>query len=271
MRFEGVYINLAESVARRRELEQQLAGLRAAQRYRRFEAIPGAQAEEQKETTLSAGQLGCWLSHLAVWREARGASTHLHVLEDDAALSPLLLPVLDQLELDDSSWDLLFTDVYFHPPLTPERFVQLCQAREAFLRQQKIALIDLQSLPFTGTTSYLVNRSSLPRLEGALAGGWRRNQTIDVAIQELVRSGTLRARLIFPFLSTLSPEHVASTAGMQGPAARALDIFRQAWFYSADPEALRQQAVPCPCHAGSAPLLELYLHVLREVLGTIAT
>ncbi len=270
MRYRGIYLNLAESLTRRRLMEGQLERLNAAHRYRRFEAIQGEAAAERGETTLSAGQLGCWLSHLAVWREAIPASEHLHVLEDDAALTPLLLQVLEQMELEETSWDLLLTDVYFHPPPTPEQFAQLAAARQAFLDRQKISLIDLKQLSFTGTTSYVVNRSCLERLGQLLTGGWRRNQTIDVALQQLVRRGDLRARLIFPFLSTLNSEHAVTTAGMRGPAVQALDAFRQAWFYAAVPEVIRQRTIPCRCQDASEPLLELYLNGLRAVLGTLS-
>ncbi len=270
MRYHGMYINLAESDARRKLLSRQLSQLKVDHRYRRFEAVRGEDAPERSETTLTAGQLGCWLSHLAVWRAAQSSGEHLHVLEDDAALSPLLIQVLDQMELEESSWDLLCTDVYFHPPPTPEQFAQLVAARQAFRQRQKISLIDLQRLPFTGTTSYLVNRGSLERLQNLLAAGWRQNQTIDIALQHLVRRGELRARMIFPFLSTLNSEHEATTAGMRGPAVQALDAFRQAWFYQANPDAIRKQALTCRCQDTSEPLLELYLNCLRAVLGTIA-
>lgn len=270
MRIQGHYINLADSLSRREAIERQLQRLQVRERYRRFEAIRGESVASRVETTLSAGQLGCWLSHLAIWRQAQAAAEHVHVLEDDVALTPLLSQVLEQMQLDDTSWDLLFTDVYFHPPPTPEQFVQLCQARTAFLERQKISLIDLRSLAFTGTTSYLVNRNSLERLESLLAGGWRRNQTIDVAIQEHVRRGELRARLVFPFLSTLHPEHETSTAGMQGPATPALNAFRQAWFYAADPQAIHRRVGGCEGQTGTEPLLELYLHALRSVLGSVA-
>lgn len=270
MRYQGYYINLADSVARRDAIERQLERWQLNDRYRRFEAIRGDLAVERAETALSPGQLGCWLSHLAIWRQAPAAAGHVHVLEDDVALTPLLIQVLEQMQLDDSSWDLLFTDVYFHPPPTPEQFVQLRQARTAFLERQKISLIDLRQLAFTGTTSYLVNQNSLARLPSLLAGGWRRNQTIDVAIQEQVRRGELRARLVFPFLSTLNPEHETSTAGMQGPATPALNAFRQAWFYAADPQAIHRRVGGCECQTGTQPLLELYLHALRSVLGSVA-
>lgn len=269
MQYTGFFINLDSCPSRRQRLEGELAALGVVQRYARFAAVPGASMPQRHETTLSAGQVGCWLSHLAVWREALQAGLHLHILEDDAALSPLLFQVLEQMQLDAAEWDLLFTDVYFHPPPSPEQFAQLRSAREAFLQRRKISLIDLRQLAFTGTTSYLVNRHSLERLESLLAEGWRRNQTIDVVLQQLVREGKLRARLLFPFLSTLSPEHEASTGGMRGPAAAALDAFRLAWFYAADPEAICQRAVPCRCYPNSEPLLELYLNSLRSVLGSI--
>lgn len=250
-------------------MENQLVSLRIADRYQRFEAIRGDGRDEQKQTTLPPGQLGCWLSHLATWRQAEANGMHLHLLEDDAALSPLLLRVLSEMNSDDQSWDLIFTDVYFHPPPTPEQFAQLNSARQAFLQRNKISLINLQQLAFTGTTSYVVNQRSLRRLGELLEGQWQRNQTIDVVLQQLVRCGELRARLLFPFLSTLAPEHEQSTAGLEGPAIKSLDAFRQAWFYAADPELIRTRTIDCHCHASSDPLLELYLNCLRGVLGAI--
>jgi len=269
MQYQGIYINLDSSLARRERLESQLVRLGVAERYQRFPAIQGSVVPERTQTTLSNGQLGCWLSHLAVWRQAEGKGSHLHVLEDDAALSPLLLRVLEELQLEESSWDLIFTDVYFHPPPTPEQFAQLCSARDAFLGKRRISMFDLRQLAFTGTTSYLVNQRCLHRLGELLRGRWQSNQTIDVVLQQLIRRGELRARLAFPFLSTMAPESEESTAGMQGPAIKALDAFRQAWFYAADPDSIRQRTIDCRCHASSDPLLELYLNSLRGVLGTV--
>lgn len=269
MHYDGVYINLSISRVRRERLESQLATLGVADRYHRFEAIRGDEAQEQAETTLPAGQVGCWLSHLAVWRQAEGAGTHLHVLEDDASLSPLLFQVLEELPLDDSSWDLLVTDAYFHPPPSPEQFARLHSARQAFLDKRQVTLIDLRRLSFTGLTSYLVNRGSLKRLGELLHGGWRSNRTIDVVLQDLVRKGAVRARLIFPFLSTLAQEHEQSTAGLRGPAIKSLDALRLACFYEADPDAIRRRAIDCRCYPQTDPLLELYLNCLRGVLGTM--
>ncbi|MFM7739637.1 MAG: glycosyltransferase family 25 protein [Planctomycetota bacterium] len=269
MLYTGLYINLDSSRDRRRRMEAELSSLGLAEKYQRFDAIRGDQTRERSQTTLTGGQLGCWLSHLAVWRQAEGKGSHLHVLEDDAALSPLLVRVLDELQLDEASWDLIFTDVYFHPPPTPEQFAELCAARKAFLKEKRISLIDLRQLAFTGTTSYLVNHRSLGRLGELLGGKWQSNQTIDVAMQQLIRRGELRARLAFPFLSTMAAESEQSTAGMQGPAIKSLDAFRQAWFYAADPAAIRQRTIDCQCHPSSDPLLELYLNSLRGVLGTL--
>ncbi|MFM7116506.1 MAG: glycosyltransferase family 25 protein [Planctomycetota bacterium] len=269
MLYTGLYINLDSSRDRRRRMEAELSSLGLAEKYQRFDAIRGDQTRERSQTTLTGGQLGCWLSHLAVWRQAEGKGSHLHVLEDDAALSPLLVRVLDELQLDEASWDLIFTDVYFHPPPTPEQFAELCAARKAFLKEKRISLIDLRQLAFTGTTSYLVNQRSLGRLGELLGGKWQSNQTIDVAMQQLIRRGELRARLAFPFLSTMAAQSEQSTAGMQGPAIKALDAFRQAWFYAADPAAIRQRTIDCQCHPSSDPLLELYLNSLRGVLGTL--
>ena len=90
MLYTGLYINLDSSRDRRKRMEAELSSFGLTDKYQRFEAIRGDGTKEQSQTALPGGQLGCWLSHLAVWRLAAGKGSHLHVLEDDAALSPLL-------------------------------------------------------------------------------------------------------------------------------------------------------------------------------------
>ena len=269
MHFNGYYINLLENTDRDARMQQQLSMLQIAENYRRFDAIRGAVAPQRSETTLPDGHLGCWLSHQAVWREGQKTGQHLHVLEDDAVIGPSLMPMLKELDLDEHGWDLLFTDVYFHPPPTPEQFASLMRWMQTFSEKKQITLVDLRELPFTGTTSYLVNRASIKKLLDLTDGQWKLNRTFDVMLQILVREGRILARTTIPFLTTIGPENIASTTGAQGPALAALNAFREALYYRSNPKAIYEKMMPCACENGTEPTLGIYLELLRHVLGTM--
>ena len=236
MQFNGFYINLDTSVERDIKMQQQFAAYSIGGNYKRFEAIRGGEVPQRLETTLPVGHLGCWLSHEAVWLQGQKTDQHLHILEDDAVLSPLLVKFLGELILDDDSWDLLFTDVYFHPPPSPVEFAQLRQWRQDFSKSNKVTLLDLKKSPFTGTTSYIVNRRSIDKLLRLTNGQWKLNRTFDVHLQDLVSQGRIKAHVTIPFLSSVSPQNVESTTGGQGPAIAALNAFREALYYKSNPD-----------------------------------
>jgi len=269
VKFEGLYINLPTSTDRDARMREQLAALGIAQSYRRFEAIRGAKAAQRGQTTLPDGHLGCWLSHQAAWVEGRESGRHLHVLEDDAILGDQLAAALKSLEPEDDGWDLIFTDVYFHPPPTPEQFARLRLWKQAFSDQRKITLADLKALPFTGTTSYLVNHRSIDKLLSLTDGKWTLNRTFDVHLQHLVGTGQIRAQVTIPFLSTLAADNIDSTTGAQGPALAALNAFREALYCKADADAIYARIRPCDDGLGTEPLLGIYLELLRNVLGRL--
>jgi hypothetical protein len=269
MQFQGYYINLSSSIDRDAEMQRQLNALGMSGQYQRFEAVSGAESPQLLQTSLPPGHLGCWLSHQAVWARGKAANRHVHVLEDDAVLAPFLVTALKGIELDEDSWDLLFTDVYFHPPPTPEQFVRLRQWRRAFADSRKITLADLRYLPFTGTTSYLVNRRSIDKLMALVDGQWKQNKTLDVHLQGLVREGRLRALVTIPFLSGLGSCNVDSTTGSQGPALEALNAFREALYYQADLDEIYARISPCDCSGNTEPFLGIYLELLRNVLGNL--
>ena len=96
-------INLRHRLGRRQAMLEQLAGVGLAPEF--FPAIDGralnreAMPELCEARELSDGEVGCYLSHLGVWREIarRGLDCAL-VLEDDVLLDPPLLALLAQLQ-----------------------------------------------------------------------------------------------------------------------------------------------------------------------------
>lgn len=268
MDYQGYYINLARSTTRDTAMRQHLATLKLSHLYERFEAVLGSAVAAQYNTKLPPGQLGCWLSHLELWKRCRGSKPHIHILEDDALMHPLMHPILSQIP-DMESWDLLFTDVYFHPPPAPDKFITLRENYRSFHQRNNITLADLLEIPFTGTTSYLVNSRSLDKLIGLMDRQWETNVTIDVQLQKLVRERKLRAFVTIPFLSTLHELNEDSTAGGQGINLRVLNEFRASFYVNSDIPGGYQRMLRENQTLTTEPHLGMYLELLRQVLGTI--
>ncbi|WP_161992719.1 glycosyltransferase family 25 protein [Aureimonas leprariae] len=99
----AIFINLDRAAERRRFMEEQGARLGIAMtRFAavRAEDIPVEQARalnHRWERPLTGAELGCYLSHLAIWREAAAGDGPVLVLEDDVMLSKRLPSVLPRL------------------------------------------------------------------------------------------------------------------------------------------------------------------------------
>jgi GR25 family glycosyltransferase involved in LPS biosynthesis len=268
--YKGYYINLASSAGRNLAMREQFRSLGVADRYERFDAVVGGKSPRRGETTMSSGHLGCWLSHQAVWKRNIGSSQHIHVLEDDAALSPQLLKALASIDLPDDGWDLLFTDVFFHPPPTPEQFVHVSRYIGAYRERGHLTLMDLKNWSFTDTTSYLVNHRSIAKIHALIDGQWRQNRTLDVYLHGLVRSARIRALVTIPFLTTLDHTNAESTTGAQGVSFAEIAAFRASLHYRADPAAIYAGMRNRHFTQETEPLLALYLEMLHSVLSNIS-
>jgi GR25 family glycosyltransferase involved in LPS biosynthesis len=211
--YSGRYINLDRSADRRARLEKQLRELGIERAYSRFAAVDGS-AVVDRTGTISSREYGCFASHAQVIKDACSGGTHLHVLEDDALLSPEFVPVvagvIGQGFLD--QYDILFTDVYVPPD--PVRFAQYERARRentsvdpATGREylKSIVVFDLRNTAWACTSSYVVSRRCLGRmaelLENALSAGPA--APIDLTLRELVNSGALKAGCLVPFLTSI--------------------------------------------------------------------
>src|SRR5205814_1569023 len=124
--YRGVFLNLTRNEQRRADMVRHLQEINANSRYERFEAVDGCEVASHYPTTpIGPGNLGLWLSHEKLFREAsRAPDVHFHLLEDDALLAENFVDSLDNLlqEIDVRipSWDLLFTDALLH--MRPDEF-----------------------------------------------------------------------------------------------------------------------------------------------------
>lgn len=268
---QGAYINLQESTGRRAAMQAHLATLGLESHYPRFDALRGTDAPERLQSPLSHGHLGCWLSHRALWERAARLPDDdaLHILEDDARLHASCRPLLLDLVARQPDWDLVFTDVFWHPPPNPTQWVPLRNAVNTYRNRREFTVMPLRGWRFTGLTSYVVRPRGARRLLEHLQGRWSEGRTVDVLIDELVQQSSVRGLVVLPFVSTLSAESDQSTTGDQGPALRSITGFRRALYCEADVHAIRRQVLRAGADGETEPLLDVYLAMLRDVLRTV--
>lgn len=214
--FSGRYINLDASTERREGLEQQLHALGIAHAYARFAAVDGARMSGAPGA-ISRGEYGCFASHARLLREACGTPAHLHVLEDDALLSPEFLPAvcgaIGQGVLDE--FDLLFTDVFVSWDPLQIAWLERARRRHTSVDPRTgreffagASILNLRRKSLACTSSYLVSQRSLGRvtelLESALAAGPA--DTVDLTLRGLVDNGALKAACIVPFVTSVALE-----------------------------------------------------------------
>jgi len=240
--YRGLYINMERNEERRAALERHLAQIGAAERYERFPAVDGRAAAGDHPTRLDSGNLGLWLSLESILASGRASILHLHILEDDAMLASDFLPRCDALlsraDAEMADWDVIFTDRSI--PADLETYKIMLGALLEYRSNGRVSLLPLDGIgSFGGTTSYLINRRSIAKLGGLIAGQWAVGAPIDLFLRMQADRGLVRAYFTAPFLSTLSPQSIASDIrGSLDRSRRVWDIFRRAFFVNADEPAL---------------------------------
>lgn len=226
MHYRGFYINLDRDPQRRQGMEAQLAACQLQAAYQRHPGalgnVLGANAPK-----LSPGDIGCITSHYQLLRSLSGSDHHVHILEDDALLSPRLGSILDSLV--QAGWlenvDLLFTDIAV--PINTDHIRDL----QALFRQcvrldaegnpqrvEKFTLLGLKGRKFGGTASYLVNRRAIGKVAGLFEEAMREgiSQPIDLFYRHHINEGRLTAACVFPFLTTVHLERSLASNISQG-------------------------------------------------------
>ena len=161
--FKTFLINLPRATERRQKMEEQLAALNLP--YELFNAVDGRERGEELLKRLDKrafernagrkvlmGELGCYASHLEVWKEtlASGAEFAL-VLEDDVVFHEDFLDAIELAISHARHWD----------------YLKLNRIRAKIpVRQGKIGTYDLNAYlgPATGTGAYLIKASTIRKL-----------------------------------------------------------------------------------------------------------
>jgi GR25 family glycosyltransferase involved in LPS biosynthesis len=271
MQYEGFYINLTRSTERNKSMTTQINELGFSHLYRRFNAIEASFESNIANTPMKNGELGCWLSHVEIIKQHQGKDTHLHILEDDALLHPMLSTMPSLMEWLDNrvDWDIIYTDVYFHPPPSPEKFHQFLAACDQFRQQKKLNLISLESFSITGTTSYFINKRNIKKVYSLLNDQWKSGKTFDIFIAGLIKKKQLNAFSTAPFITSINPKISISTIADYGNNTATLDLLRRSLFIDASPEYLYQQSLELNKDQIIDPRIGLYAESIKTVLSHV--
>ncbi len=191
---------------------------------------------------LTVSELGCFTSHTRLLRRHRDGAAHLHLIEDDIVLANRTAQFIDGIIaaglLDDN--DLLFTDMVVQSDLNFFRRARSWYDNDIRRDANGTATeVRFRCIAYTASmTSYLVNRQSIGRIgdlfERELTSGARR--PIDLFIRDKVAEGQLRARCLFPFITSIRPGAPTSMIGRDDDqlSTLALDLLRHSFYVECD-------------------------------------
>lgn len=229
--YKGYYINLKRDKLRDAHMQEHIKDLNF-KNYTRFEALDGKELSKSYDTKLDAGSLGCGFSHKAILEANLMNNTHLHVAEDDALFHSYLPKIFKAINTK-VDWDIIYTDIYFSM-LTPTMFYQLHEKYKLYKTRGDISIVNLKGIDFSGATSYFVNKNSIKKFNDFLGSDWYKHSKHDTYINSLVQKGELKAFVILPFVSTLSPHSINSTIDESyNSNMLALDTLRKSFYIDA--------------------------------------
>ena len=249
--YKGFYINLDRSPDRRIAIEARLSHLNAASRYERFPAMDGS-STGLTASVLTNSELGCLLSHYMLLESRTNRADHLHVIEDDVVFANCAVPSVDQVVRSGllDQYDILFTETAVEMDIhwcreARRLYKNLVQRGETGIASN----VEFRLIPYLGgTTSYLVNHRSIElvcRLLGEeLDRGAR--YPIDILIRNAANEGKLRAKSLFPFVTSIQPEEFQSTARPDAEARNsrlAMELLRHSFYVDCDMNAALDLAV----------------------------
>jgi hypothetical protein len=236
MGIEGVFINLERSPERRAQMERQIADIELPYPVRRLAAVDGQQ-QGARPSQLSAGQYGCWLSHLKALEQSVGHDHHLHIMEDDALIStalPILPDVVHALDSGSAGeWDILYLDA------TLLEALDMCHVFGWAKTARDDGTVRVRAVPkeFTvyGTHSYVINSTRKAFVLDFLKRHMTQGRPIDNVTAYGIQSGQLRAFMTTPFITSASELGLARTVGESADDRfLAWQVYRRLCFYDLD-------------------------------------
>lgn len=201
--YKGIYINLKRSTKRNEYIQQELKNAELMEYFTRFEAIDG----DDFSTTIGDSKLNiykkaCYASHLQALKESLKYNKHIHIIEDDIALSKVFPNVLEYFfkSLEDDTWDIFFTS-FTVPIYKPYYDFFLQYVKNDKSDEKTINFFDMNNIPVTKAHSYIINKNSKEKIVSKLEEN-NFQLPIDLAMQELIEQNYIKAYSVYPFIST---------------------------------------------------------------------
>lgn len=213
-----ILISLESQPARRERVEANFRGVdHRGWELTHLKAVDTEQvAKSAIQGRLAAPEKGCFLSHLVAMQSTRASAEHLLLVEDDVLFGARTFPAIDAaLNMAASlDWDLMFTDVCVP---SVHAMVNLYWLRRELALKNESKLVPLNSIPFAGSTAYLVNGKSKEKLITLLTENPALDVPYDLTLRRLVQQSRLTGFIIFPFPTSLSS--LADVSQIQGNEA----------------------------------------------------
>jgi GR25 family glycosyltransferase involved in LPS biosynthesis len=223
-----LYINLNRQIARRQFLERNFAESRLdGWSLSRVEAEDASSlSQEPVAGTLRNSEKACFLSHRKAIRQSLRSTGHVMVVEDDALFGKNSCRNIQTAiaSLPESEWDLLFTDVCI---TQANVMFDLFVTRRRLAEDRRAVFLDLKQMPFAGSTAYVVNSGSKAKLLDVLGQADPLDTPYDLYLRSQIRASNLRARVIFPFPTSLS--ELADDSSVQVDDASTPDLIWNAF------------------------------------------
>jgi GR25 family glycosyltransferase involved in LPS biosynthesis len=200
-----ILISLESQPARRERVEANFRAIdHAGWEMTYLKAVDAEQvAKSAVQGRLAPAEKGCFLSHLVAMQSTRESTEPILLVEDDVLFGARSFSAIDAAlqSAAHTEWDILFTDVCVP---SVHAMVNLYWLRRQLTVANETKLVPLSSVPFAGSTAYLVNGKSKDKLIGLLTENAALDVPYDLTLRRLVQQSRLTGFVIFPFPTTLS-------------------------------------------------------------------
>lgn len=247
MDINGSYINLDSSQERNRQCVRFLVEAGLTPWYKRFPGVRGCDHHERyRDTTLSAGKIGCWISHMEAIRKSCEHDYHFHLLEDDFEFTTKFTELLNQFDeytAKLSDWDIIFTDFTLTNLRNVNEMKKIIDKVNRLQDEDRFVIEEATNLYAAGNSSYIINKNSKKKVADILERGLGKSRLPkDIYLREEARKGNLKIFVTLPFLTTLADTFMDSDIlgkiDDRNPSIINNVIFRKSLSWGADTKTL---------------------------------